>query len=384
MRFVTLLMCLVVLLGCAKEEAAAVKEKPVVRVVCATVARRDFVYKVNLLSTLKASDYAITCARATGNLDEVWVVKGTPTVKGETKLFQIDKENAERSVIVADQDLNVAKSSLDVAKATLEQVKADFHVDELNYERYKVLLEKAVVPIEQYQDYEASYLKSKANVAVAEANIKLSEDKVKQAEAALGIAKKNLEDTVSLAPYTGYVVWCNYLAGDFVGVGSQVCMVADTYHLEMWAAVPAVYYSLIKAKETQFTVYYKGEKVGTYPIAMKAPTIDEKLRTFDIKGYLNNEDGNLVPGTLTQVEIELQSKNGLAVPLASVLHRRDNDVVYVLDSDGKTVKEVAVVKGPDTEGMIEVSSPDLKEGMQVLVEGQSQISDGDVVEVMSK
>ena len=92
----------------------------------------------------------------------------------------------------------------------------------------------------------------------------------------------------------------------------------------------------------------------------------------------------MVPGTLTQVEIELESKNGLAVPLASVLHRRDNDVVYVLGSDGKTVREVPVVKGPDTEGMIEVSSPDIKEGMKVLVEGQSQVSDGDVVQVMSK
>ena len=116
---------------------------------------------------------------------------------------------------------------------------------------------------------------------------------------------------------------------------------------------------------------------------MKAPTIDEKLRTFDIKGYLYNESGNLVPGTLVQVEIELQSKNGLSVPLASVLHRRDNDVVYVLNADGKTVKEVPVVKGPDAETMIEVSSPDLKEGDMVLVEGQSQVADGAVVQVMN-
>ena len=118
------------------------------------------------------------CARATGNLDDVWVVKGTPTVKGETKLFQIDKENAERAVTMAEQDLNVAKSSLDVARANLEQAKADFHVDELNYERYKILLEKAVVPLEEYQDYEATYLKSKAKIDVQEANVKLSEDKV--------------------------------------------------------------------------------------------------------------------------------------------------------------------------------------------------------------
>jgi SOS-response transcriptional repressor LexA len=34
--------------------------------------------------------------------------------------------------------------------------------------------------------------------------------------------------------------------------------------------------------------------------------------------------------------------------------------------------------------MIEVSSPDIKEGMKVLVEGQSQVSDGDVVVEMSK
>ena len=168
-----------------------------------------------------------------------------------------------------------------------------------------------------------------------------------------------------------------------MGVGSQVCLVADTYKLEMWAAVPAVYYPLITADKTQFTVYYGGEKVGSYPVAMKAPTIDEKLRTFDIKGYLYNESGNLVPGTLVQVEIELQSKNGLSVPLASVLHRRDNDVVYVLNADGKTVKEVPVVKGPDAETMIEVSSPDLKEGDMVLVEGQSQVADGAVVQVMN-
>lgn len=383
MRYIPLILVLLLGVACSKEEAVVTKEKPAVKVVCATVGRQDFTYKINLLSTLKASDYATVCARATGNLDDVWVVKGTPTVKGETKLFQIDKENAERAVTMAEQDLNVAKSSLDVAKANLEQAKADFHVDELNYERYKILLEKAVVPLEEYQDYEATYLKSKAKIDVQEANVKLSEDKVTQADAALGIARKNLSDTVSLAPYTGYVVYCNYLAGDFVGVGSQVCLVADTYKLEMWAAVPAVYYSLITAGKTQFTVYYGGEKVGSYPVAMKAPTIDEKLRTFDIKGYLYNESGNLVPGTLVQVEIELQSKNGLSVPLASVLHRRDNDVVYVLNADGKTVKEVPVVKGPDAETMIEVSSPDLKEGDMVLVEGQSQVADGAVVQVMN-
>ncbi len=383
MRYIPL-MLVVLLFGCAKEEAVVTKEKPVVKVVCSKIEKKDFNYKITLLSTLKASDYATVCARATGNLDDVWVVKGTPTVKGETKLFQIDKANAERSVTVAEQDLNVAKSSLDVARANLEQAKADLHVDELNYERYKVLLKKAVVPPEEFQDYEATYLKSKAKVAVEEANIKLSEDKVTQAEAALGIARKNLEDTVSLAPYTGYVVYCNYLAGDFVGVGSQVCLVADTYHLEMWAAVPAVYYPYIIPEKTQYTVYYQGEKVGTYPIAMRAPTIDSKLRTFDIKGYLTNESGNLVPGTLTQVEIDLHSKNGLGVPLASVLHRRDNDVIYVVGEDGKTVKELPVVKGPDSDGIVEITGADVKEGLNVIVEGQSQISDGSVVEVVTK
>ena len=116
---------------------------------------------------------------------------------------------------------------------------------------------------------------------------------------------------------------------------------------------------------------------------MAKGSVRKKGKKWYYRFYVEDESGNLVPGTLVQVEIELQSKNGLSVPLASVLHRRDNDVVYVLNADGKTVKEVPVVKGPDAETMIEVSSPDLKEGDMVLVEGQSQVADGAVVQVMN-
>ena len=372
-------LCLLLCFGCA-EKSVEKKEAPRVRVKTTPIVKREFSTTLNLLSTLQASDYATVCAKTSGIYTSVPAIKGLKTIKDETILFEVDPRDAENNLKMAKETLATMSNNLLVAKATLEKVKADFYLAETNYYRYRSLENKGVTSSGQMQQYESAFLQGRAELKLREANIATAEQAIRQAVAALAIAQKTFEDTVVRAPYTGYVGWANKMAGDYARVGDPVCYVADTYHLEMWAAVPAAYYPLVKENETKFTVRYNGETIGTYPIAMRAPTIDETLRTFDIKGYLTNESGNLVPGTLVQIEMTLETHEGLAVPEASVLHRREKDLIYVLEN-GNRVKEIEVQKGLTSNGQVEVKAPELKEGMRVLEEGQTQIANGSVVEV---
>jgi multidrug efflux pump subunit AcrA (membrane-fusion protein) len=127
-------------------KAASVIDKPaekkLVPVVVKSPVLRDFEQRLVMQGNLEAAEFAVVSPRIQGTIDAVFVDEGDPVVADETKLFQIDKLNLEKTVILRQHDLEVAGHAKRERAANLKRVQADFEKAELDYHRYVRLFQK--------------------------------------------------------------------------------------------------------------------------------------------------------------------------------------------------------------------------------------------------
>lgn len=366
--------------GCGKNEADAAEETGrALTVRVQPVAARGFERRLTVQGTLEAKNYATVAARAEGNLDAIWVDEGDEVVAGETALFQVDAANRENAVAIAKQDLAVAKASLAVAKASTAKVEAESRKATLDFERYERLHKDGKVSQNEFEAAEVAHAQAKAGIAVAEAQTDLAERQVKQADAALAIAEKNLADAKLIAPLSG-VVSARYVEpGEQMSVGKPVLRIDDVSVVEAAAYLPAQYYPEVAPGQTSFRLGIGGREAGTHAVTYRSPTIDPTLRTFEIKGLLEQPGDAVVPGQMADLTLVFKTRQGLGVPSAAVLVRGGETVVFVAQ-DGQALAR-PVETGFQNDGWTEILSG-LKPGETVVTEGQTQLRDGTAVEVL--
>lgn len=367
--------------GCGKKEAAAAAEETVhaLAVRAVVVAPRDFERRLTVQGTLEAKNTANVASRADGNLDAIWVDEGDAVVAGETALFQVDAANRENAVAIARQDLAVAKASLAVAKASAAKTEAESRKATLDFERYERLHQDGKVSLNEFEAAEVANAQAQAGIAVAKAQVDLAERQVKQAEASLAIAEKNLADTKIVAPISGVVSSRTAEPGEQMSVGKVVLRIDDLAAVEAAAYLPAQYYPDVEPGQTEFRLGVGGREAGLHVVAYRSPTIDPTLRTFEIKGLLENAGALAVPGQMADLTLVFETRQGLGVPSAAVLVRAGQTVVFVAQ-DGRAVAR-PVETGLQNDGWTEILSG-LAAGATVVTEGQTQLRDGMAVEVL--
>ncbi|MGD9781541.1 MAG: efflux RND transporter periplasmic adaptor subunit [Kiritimatiellia bacterium] len=367
--------------GCGKTESAAATEETVraLAVRAQAVAPRDFERRLTVQGTLEAENFAHVASRADGNLDAIWVDEGDAVVAGETALFQVDAANRENAVAIARQDLAVAQASLAVSQASAAKVEAESRKATLDFERYERLHKDGKVSPNEFEAAQVARAQAQAGIAVAEAQVDLAERQVKQAEASLAIAEKNLADTKIVAPISGVVSSRTAEPGEQMSVGKVLLRIDDLARVEAAAYLPAQYYPDVAPGQTMFRLGVGGREAGTHVVTYRSPTIDPTLRTFEIKGLVENAGGLAVPGQMADVTLVFETRKGLAVPSAAVLVRAGQTVAFVAQ-DGRAVAR-PVETGLQNDGWTEIRSG-LEPGETVVVEGQTQLHDGMAVDVL--
>ncbi|HOM18035.1 MAG TPA: hypothetical protein PLQ00_11945, partial [Thermoguttaceae bacterium] len=81
----------------------------------------------------------------------------------------------------------------------------------------------------------------------------------------------------------------------------------------------------------------------------------------------------VVPGALAQVEVILQIRSGVAVPVQSVVQRSGADVVFTVQED--RARALPVQLGLEMDGWREILSG-VHEGAPIVSVGQSMLDDG--------
>jgi len=341
------------------------------------VTNRVFERRFTVQGTLEAKRFANVAARVAGNLDAIWVDEGDRVEAGKTPLFQIDPVGLSNAWTIAVQERDVARAGLQVAQATAARVRAEVRKVALDFSRYARLHKDGKVSDNEYETAETLHEQAKAGIAVAEAQVELATRQVAQAEAGLAIARKNLDDSLILAPISGVISQRQAEPGEQMAIGRTVLVIVDPSLIEAGAFLPAQYYPDVTPGKTTFRLELDGRPAGTHLIDYRSPTINPVLRTFEIKGAVDAATHSAVPGGMATLTLVFESREGLGVPPASILIRDGRAVVFVI-RDGRAV-QTPVTTGFQNGAWTEIVSG-LQDGDTVITEGQTLLRDGQAVE----
>ncbi|MBN1847847.1 MAG: efflux RND transporter periplasmic adaptor subunit [Deltaproteobacteria bacterium] len=367
----------------AAQDEAPKSEKERTSVVTTPSRLMTFEKRIETYGNVGTKNFSLVSARIPGVIDEIFVEEGDYVIKDETPLFQMDKIKVSQAWEIARQAVAVADYGYRARTATIVRINADLEKAEIDYERFKRLYEAdQAVTKNAFESQESRYKQLRAALDEARASADLALRQKEQARNQLIIAQKDLEDSLVKAPITGHVSERLHEPGEMVGAGISVLRIDDLSILEISGLLPAQYYSSIIKDQTMMLVSVNGTAVGKMPVTYRSPTIDSKLRTFEVKSLLERPKEGVVPGSMARMSVLLESRKGVGLPVKAVLRRSGHDIVFT--AEGNKAKMVQVRTGMETDGWIEITSGSLRAGAPVITMGQDKLNDGSSINVIGE
>lgn len=223
-------------------------------------------------------------------------------------------------------------------------------------------------------EYQNQILMAKSGVAT-----------VQMKQEALAIVAQQLRDTRIVAPRPSasdpnveltYAITSRSAAeGSFVRIGTEVFKLVIDRMLKLKVPVPDRYVGEVKEgqKASVKTAAYEKTFEGT--VTRINPSVDQTTRTFEVEIQVPNPDGVLKSGSFAKAAIVTRrDANTQTVPLDAVV--RFAGITKIFLKEGDKARERQVTPGAMTAEWIEIASPKLPNGAQVVTSGQSLLSDG--------
>lgn len=363
----------------ANQQPAAEQQIPVV-----LTAAKQMVFeeKISIAGNVAAKNYALISARIPGPLDAIYVEEGDAVVAGQTQLFQTDSLKLTKAVAVARQALIVAECSLAETQARLEQVLAEKDQAERDLARYRELVRQNAIPVQLLEKQETGYRAATAAVKDLEALVALREAQLEQAKLSLAIGEKDLADSLVIAPISGRVSKRFKEPGEMAGAGEPVVRIDDLSVLEISVFLPAEYYARVTAGQTPMRVDVNGIDLGLRTASYKSPTVDSRLRTFEVRCLVAGPPPGVAPGCMAQVEVVMDRREAVGVPSAAVVQRGGQAVVFVVEKG--RARMVPVQADRETAGWRELLAGDIPAGTAVISMGQELVEDGTPVAIVAE
>ena len=124
------------------------------------------------------------------------------------------------------------------------------------------------------------------------------------------------------------------------------------------------------------------DKVFEGTIENIAPVIIGTSRTADVRVRIENPEDFLLPGMFARIKILLyQKKNTLVVPNDALQGKENEQFVYVIKADDKTVVKTPVVVGYSRVDYAQIDSG-IREGDLVAVSGLERLQEGSKVKII--
>lgn len=184
------------------------------------------------------------------------------------------------------------------------------------------------------------------------------------------------ENTYIKAPFEGVISAKSYENGELYG-GQPILVLTQINTLKALVSIPESYFPMVNPgmKVTLKSNIYKGESFPA-TIELVYPTIDAASHTFQVKLRIPNKDERLRPGMYVSSTIALGEENVFMVPYQAVLKLTGSNERYIFVNENGFAKRIKVQIGERFNEMIEISAPEVKEGMEIVSVGQSRLVDG--------
>jgi len=200
------------------------------------------------------------------------------------------------------------------------------------------------------------------------------------------------ENTLLRAPYSGVITGKYYNDGELfspapntpVGKAALVSMM-QLDPVKLMVNLSEKYLPLVKSgmTATVTTDVYPDMKF-TGRVFRIHPTISAATRTFVVEVKVSNRTEQLKPGMFARVRLKLGEAEALMVPAIAVLQQTGTNERYVMLHENGMAKKLTVQIVKRHDDQLEISSPVIKGGEQLIYAGQTRLEDGAKVNVVAE
>ena len=190
-----------------------------------------------------------------------------------------------------------------------------------------------------------------------------------------------VENTALITPISGVVTARNFDPGDMTG-SLPILTVEQQNPVKVVVNINEQDYTKIKkGMKVKVTLDVYGDEVFDGSVYLIYPTVDATTRTFQVEVTVPNPDSRIRTGMFARVEFNYGTVRRVVVPDRAIVKMTGsgNKYVYVY-SDGKVSYNQVQIGQRLSDRFVLLSGVD--DGDQVVVTGQSKLSDGAAVEVM--
>jgi|TARA_B110000438_G_scaffold292155_1_gene330094 membrane fusion protein (multidrug efflux system) len=187
------------------------------------------------------------------------------------------------------------------------------------------------------------------------------------------IAKLTTKNIV--APFSGILGKRGISVSSLGSENTIILTLDDSRKILCDLKIPEVYAAILK-KDLKLLAKFSAYKDKTYDgiIQSVASRVDAQTRSILARAQVENENSEIIPGSLLEIEILYDDKEALSVPDTSVMYEGSKKFIYKI-IENNILKKVEVKIGIRNQGNIEILDG-LVEGDKIIAEGLTKVRPG--------
>jgi len=369
----SLLLLAFLLAACGQSQAQDPKKKGQAElkplpVTVAKVETRSVQRSVETVGSLLAWEESQVKAEVAGTVDKLFADLGDRLKAGQI-LATLDAREFVLQVQQSEASLRMARETAARTRAEQEEAKA-------NAERAEELYGRELIAAQERDRWRTQY---RVTQAISQTNAA----DIQRMEAALGVARKKLQDATIRAPISGAVAKRHVNAGEFVKDGAALFTLVVADPLKYTGTVPERYAPELRVGQSlQLALEaYPGQPFSGQ-VTRVAPAVEVQTRSLSLEARVPNPDGRLRPGFFAKGAVLTRKDEAVPfVPAEAVTYFVGITKVFVV-MEGKA-QERLVKPGTRQGGLVEILDG-VKGGEVVATTNLAQLFNGAPVTVVER
>ena len=196
-----------------------------------------------------------------------------------------------------------------------------------------------------------------------------------------GVVAKLQNKTIT-APFAG-TIGTRGISSSILGTDSIMVTLDDANKILCDLQIPEVFAAVLK-KDLQVNARFLAYKNKLYngKIVSHASRIDAQTRSILARAQINNENLEILPGSLLDIEVFYNNEEALSVADTSIIFEDEKKFVYKI-LDNNKIQKTEVLTGIRKDGNLQILDG-LSPNDRVIKEGLSRLSDGMLVRPIVK